>query len=697
MVGTLYFIYFQITGFLATCLVLKNEKPFAKLVVGSALGSIIMQWSCVLTSFIFNFNVVSHIFAAAMVFPIWIISLRHHNRITNQMSGLRRDIKDNKVFVVIFFVTFVLWCRLLNTHIIPIESDGSIHTGQCTYGDMNMHLGFITSIANQSEFPPIYSIFPNIKLAYPFLSASISSSLYLFGNSLRTAYIVPMLFAFFQVCGSVYLLATTILRDKAKALLSWTLFFFNGGLGFIYFTGLVKDSPLQFSDIFTGYYTTPTNLVDYNIRWVNIIADILLPQRASLFGYATLFTAIWLLYNAVWEHKEKNFLYVAFFASALPMIHTHSFLSLALISASWLLLDLFRKTVRCNKWYGGPILIIVTLLMCVIQYFNNKKLLSSNFFFYCGIGFIIICIIYGIYLLIKYIKNNGYKSILSGWGIYLLIVLTLALPQLLLWTFGQVAEGGFLRGHFNWGNIDDFYPWFYIKNIGAPVLLIICAICKGGKTTAQLVIPASIIWIVAEFILFTPNTYDNNKLLYVAYLLFCIAGADFGIDWYFNHRGTLGKILLFGFFFISTFSAALTLSREYISDYQLYGPEHVALAEFINENTDVEAVFLTNTRHNNEIVSLTGRSIVCGSDVFLYYHGIDTTQRKNDVKLMYENILENITLYEKYSVDYVLVSSWEKGSYNIDIDLFNHLFEKVFQQDTVTLYKVTNNKHKTYQ
>lgn len=98
-----------------------------------------------------------------------------------------------------YFASFAIFVYCLNTHTILPNIDGSLHTGQATYGDMNMHIGFITSIAKQHIFPPEYSIYPGVKLSYPFLSDSISSSLYILGASLRAAYIIPMLVAVMQV------------------------------------------------------------------------------------------------------------------------------------------------------------------------------------------------------------------------------------------------------------------------------------------------------------------------------------------------------------------------------------------------------------------------------------------------------------------------------------------------------------------
>lgn len=170
-----------------------------------------------------------------------------------------------------------------------------------------MHLG-LTSIANNRPSLLTTPSLPGIGSGYPFLCDSISSSIYLFGASLRYAYMLPMYFAFFQVITGFYAIADVLFHDRAKSLAAWVLFFYNGGLGFVYFIDWSREGGYKFSDIFTGYYTTPTNLVDRNIRWVNIIADMLLPQRATLFGYAVLFCAIWLLLRAIRNGEKECFL-----------------------------------------------------------------------------------------------------------------------------------------------------------------------------------------------------------------------------------------------------------------------------------------------------------------------------------------------------------------------------------------------------
>ena len=713
ILAVLYFTYFQLVGLTFMSILLKKEGSLTRLLLGSVAGSVMLQWIPVLFAFLFDFSVLAHALAAVAVLPIWVWGIRKRALLEKQLVDIPGRIRHHGLFLAGLAGLFVLWAYLLHTHTIPLGENGAMYAGQCTYGDMNMHLGFITSIANQGTFPPQYSLFPGTKLSYPFLNDSISSSLYLLGASLRLAYILPMLAAFVQVVGSVYLLAVSLFHSRAKALLTNLLFFLNGGLGFAYFFDWSRDSEYNLESIFTGFYTTPTNLVDYNIRWVNIIADMLLPQRATLFGYAVLFPCIWLLYQAVFQEKKQYFLPAGIFASALPMIHTHSFLGLGLISASWLLVYLYRgvrkplhqeaavckthplfqttDTSASRKWYGSLGLLAFVVVMCLLQKGASTGRLTSDNFMTFGLAGIACLVVYGITLLVRYILRNGWKNMLQTWGIYLLCVLVLALPQLLFWTFGQVAEGGFLRGHFNWGNQGDFYPWFYLKNMGLPLLLIIGTICAGRRKSTVLIVPAAVIWFVIELIVFTPNTYDNNKLLYIAYLLLCLAAADYGVELYLQIRHIGGaRLLTVLFLFFSVISAVLTLGREVVSEYTLYSTSHVELAKYIDEHTDASDVFLTGTRHNNEVASLTGRSIVCGADTFLYFHGIDTTERKEEVRQMYEAPLESLDLYEKYSVDYVVISSWEKSSYAIEESVFADEFEVVFECDGVKLYKVAD-------
>ncbi len=692
--GTIYFFYFQLTGFLLSSLFLSKKDFITRILFGSVLGSVLLQWIPALFAFIFQFSIKAHIAAALFVTLasalLFSIKKPQENLFSFPSGCIKTLVKKHWIFLLLCCITFVLFCILLSSHTLLPKEDG-LHTGQCTYGDINLHLSIITSLARQQTFPPYYSISPGNKLSYPFLCDSISSSIYLFGASLRYAYMLPMYFAFLQVMSGFYCFAYTWLKKAAKACLAWFFFFYNGGLGFVYFIDWSNNRIYQFKNIFTEYYQTPTNLIDNNIRWVNVIVDMLLPQRATLFGYAVLFTCIWLLYRCVFQKEQDLFPFAAVLTASLPMIHTHSFLAMALLSAAWLLADLCRKIkfpfrLRCpGKFLFAGFLV----LMLLIQLFNEQKgaVDAPRFLTICLMGLAILFSL-GTGLFINHIRKNGIKVLLSTWGIYLFLILLLSLPQLLYWTFGQASHTGFLTGRFNWGNQGDDFLWFYVKNWGLILLLLVPAVFYGKKKNLAIAGAGFLIWFVMELICFSPNPYDNNKLLYVAFVFFCCISADYGYELYHKIKSVKGiRLWSMVFLFFSGLSAILSIGRELVSDYTLYSTPHIETAIYVDENTPADATILTNDRHVNEITALSGRNIVSGAPNFLWTHGIYDQTRVDEVKYMYEFPAFSMKLFEKYQVEYIMISSWERSSYQIDETVYDALFDCVFTSGEVKLYR----------
>jgi len=524
---------------------------------------------------------------------------------------------------------FAFCCVLLSTHVIP-ERDGALYVGQSTYGDLAMHLGFISSIAVQGTFPPMYSICPDKLVCYPFLSSSVGSTFYLFGTSLRFATILTAAYAFLLVLFGVYCFFEAWLVQKRKAVFSTLLFFVGGGFGFWYFFDLLKANPDNLSRLFTAFYETPTNFVDYGLRCVNPIAGMLIPQRALLFGWALLFPCLFLLYRAAIRRDTGAFVPLAVLAGCLPLIHTHSFLALGVVSGFYL----FRSFVRCE----------------------GKR------------------------------QYLGYLR-------YLVITLLLALPQLILFTFRQ--SGGFLQFHFNWANESDSYLWFYIKNLGLLALLAPVAFIAAKKEDRGVVGGGILLWIIAECIQFQPNEYDNNKLLFVCFAFLCGLVGSWLIDTHDKlNRGNRGNrasvFVLSVIVCLALFlSGALTLGREYVSEYQLIDSDQLLAAEYVEENAEPDATFLTYNNHNNCIAALTGRNIVCGSGTFLYFHGVDYSAREAALPLLYEEPTQYFAqLSEEYGIDYVMIGPYERANYDIDYTYFQDNFEVFYENDSVVIYRV---------
>lgn len=528
------------------------------------------------------------------------------------------------------------------------------------------------------------------------------------------------------------------------------------------------DNAEKIHKIFAEFYMTPTNYLDKNLRWVQVIVDMLIPQRATLFGWAILFPLLAFLFRAIAERKKKLFVMAGVAAGALPMIHTHSFLALGMICAVWLLLDLTDNSlfVTGKAAYGwkaasasrgssrrngkvtssgrrngiatasgrrnGKVTSSGRRSANVSASTGNRRGSSSadatvsdswiRYALYIGLAFFSVMqminrsnefadkhglaiMIIGValfvlflgYKLVRYLQNRSWKRLAFTWGIFLIVVLIFALPQLFMWTFSQASGDNFVRSHFNWSNNGDQYIVFYLKNLGLPFVLLLLSSFVVSARNLKIGAPYLLIWFVAELAAFQPNDYDNNKLLFVGAVFICGIAADalvqiyerYGAVYWCSAIGKAGVVLLGAcLLFVSAISGFLTMGREWVSDYELYTASAVKACRYIEDETTPWDVILTSTAHNSPVPALTGRSIVCGSSSFLYYHGLNYQQNEQDVETMYTSPASAKELFRKYDVNYIYLSNQEYGTYNVDVNGLYEVADVVWQKDDVSVWKV---------
>ncbi len=517
----------------------------------------------------------------------------------------------------------LLTLYLLHTHVL-LEKDGIYYTGQSGYGDVAMHLAFIKSIANLGQMPPSYPLIAGQDLfGYTFLSESVSSIFLVLGAGLKLAYLLPCVPAIISVFGCFWCLARRMLGSVRKATLAYLLFFLGSGFGFCYFL----ESKEMFQSIFTGYYTTPTNYIQENIRWVNSIADLLVPQRCTLMGWSVLFPALYLLYRFAFEGEKRLWVALALLAGSLPLLQTHSLLALVLLSAVYVAYAVYGA-VRSKQWQS-----------------------------------------------------------LVPWLLYAALAGIICSPQLFGIIFAQTSEGSnFLVPYFNWSNNGDFYLWFYIKNIGLVYLLLLPAFLWVKKQRRAWYAASLLILGISEVLLFQPNPYDNIKLLFIWFLYSCILVADALCDWLAALHNTKVAAVLCAFcVFVGTFGSVLTLGREIVSEYQVFNENDIAIAAYIEAETEVDALFLTGQQHLNPVVCLAGRSILCGA-VHLYYHGMNYATQEAAQYALYETPSEE--LLEEWGIDYVYFSSYERSNFVADEAWYEARYPVVFQSGDIILYAI---------
>ena len=541
--------------------------------------------------------------------------------------GLPRPGPDWRPMLCCVLPLFAVTCYLLSTHVLH-EVGGAYRTGQSCYGDMAMHLGFIKHIAVTGKFPPDYPLLGGEhRFGYPFLCESVSSVFLLVGADLRTAYLLPMLAAFASVYGMVWQLARRVLDSAAKACLAFWLFLMGSGFGFVRFLG----SREEFASIFTGFYTTPTNDVTHNVLWVNPVVDLLIPQRATLFGWSVLLPALYLVWRFCFEAQRRLWLPLALLVLPLPLLHTHSALALVLVC-----------------------------LVCGVYTLATQPLTRRVLLPWLGLA--AVC---------------GAAWLWQMWGT----------------VFAQSVDGqNMLRLHFNWvnnqnGQLTDSYFWFYIKNIGLVYLLLVPAFLHAGTKQRWFYGGGLLIWAVAECVVFQPNLYDNNKLLFIWHLLGCLLVAGFLWDAAARLPMAARVTALAVCCFLGTFGSVLTMGREAVSDYLQWSAADIALAEYVDANAEPGALFLTSDSHLTPVFSLAGRQILCGSGSFVFYHGMEYSAEYAAMKSLYET--PSAEELQRWDVDYVLFDGNVFARFAADENWYAQRYPLWYENSSARIYQIS--------
>ena len=171
--AVLYLAVFVASGVLIANAMNVSENALHRLFFGLVFGLAMLLWLPTLFSFAFSFTLLSQLLAliAAAAAGVVCFFVRRPKRLS------RIPVSELIPAAAVVLPLLLVSLTLLSTHTI-VNRDGALWVGQSTYGDLAMHLGFMTSIAAQETFPPMYSICPGTPVGYPFLSDSVSATLW---------------------------------------------------------------------------------------------------------------------------------------------------------------------------------------------------------------------------------------------------------------------------------------------------------------------------------------------------------------------------------------------------------------------------------------------------------------------------------------------------------------------------------------
>jgi hypothetical protein len=280
------------------------------------------------------------------------------------------------------------------------------------------------------------------------------------------------------------------------------------------------------------------------------------------------------------------------------------------------------------------------------------------------------------------------------WLLFFIVASVIAGPQMLWSTHGSaVNTRAFIAWEFGWGHGEESIIWFWLKNTGMFIPLLITALL--WKTDSYLVsrkllffyLPFTLCFIVPNLVKLAPWVWDNVKILFYWWIASApIVALLLARLW----AGTIPQRVCAGVLFVMlTLAGGLDVfalvTRQ--GQYQEFDRDGVAFAEMVKQQTPPRATILHAPIHNTPIF-LTGRRSVMGYPGHIWTHGIDSGPREAEIKRIYAGAPDAPALLRKYSVDYVVVDPQERSVMAVN-DAFFSSYREVATVGEYHLYKIT--------
>ena len=516
----------------------------------------------------------------------------------------------------------VLWPRMF------FERADGLHAGWRTvWADWVAHLAYANVFAERpfGSWLASHPLFATQRFDYPFLADAISGLLMRAGMDRVGAFVLPSLLASLLLVALLYAFYAVLLRTPRRALLASTLFFTNGGLGFLLFASdLAQDPSWSLLAVPPREYTW---LEAQHIEWINVVSSELLPQRGLLLGLPIGLGVLLVLLR----HRASGFAHASpaklvalgGLASVLVVTHAHSFLVLAWLCA-WLFLFDLR---HWRPWLTFAAAAAVPSLALVALSYHDVG--SRGFFaWYPG-----------------WLANPAGPHPISPW--------------LFLWL--------------NWG---VFLP------IAAVSLL------RLGGLRQPLVLAGATLFLAAMLFRFQPHPWDNTKLLTWAHLLLCVPVTQY-LAHLWSRPGALGRQLAVVLLCFTTASGFLDVWRLLGGDAvsaRMWSREELELADAFRSLSPPNALVLCSDDHHHWVPALAGRSVLLGYRGWLASYGIDYATIERDVQTMLSS--GDPELLERYGVDFVVIGRSERESFGAREESFEPRYPVVSQGAGAKVFEV---------
>ena len=566
------------------------------------------------------------------------------------------------VIYFLFYATVVIVMWLVFARALLDKPDG-ISTGVLNnYGDLPFHISVITRFAFGQNFPPEDPTFAGVRFTYPFITDFISAMFLRAGASLRDSLFIENYIIGVALVGVLHRFGQQLLRNRTAALLTPVLVILNGGFGWAMLFSEVNQSEGGVFQVLRHLSHSYTILPEVALgwRWGNAVTSLLVPQRGFLLGIplaAIVFTQWWAAARddetgGKGEPEKKS-----------PKKGSKS-----------------AKLEANLPVAPSPRLLISPRMLAAGAVAGLLPLIHAHSF--------IAVMMVGPFLAL--INLRRWRE----WFLFFLVASIIAIPQLLWSTHGTaVSTRAFLAWQFGWDRSDENFFWFWFKNTGLFIPLLITALL--WKSEDYLVprkllffyLPFTLCFIIPNIAKLAPWIWDNVKILFYWWLAsapivaLLLARLWEGKTW---HRWLAGSL-----FIVLTLAGALDvfalMTRQ--GEYQEFDREGINFAEMIKQQTPPRATILHAPVHNTPVF-LTGRRSLMGYPGHIWTHGLDYGPRETEIKRIYAGAPDAESLLAKYGVDYVVIDPQEHSLMTVNAAFFSR-YPEVGSTGEYHLYKIT--------
>jgi hypothetical protein len=546
-----------------------------------------------------------------------------------ESTPLASSPRARRLGLIASFATWGLFFCLLWPRMLFEKSDGIYSGSHTVWADWSHHFAF----ANVFAYRPVAGWFTNHplfigkSLDYPFVADAITGLLMRAGVDRTMAFVLPSVVTTLILIGLLYSFYFLLLRQPGRSLLAMTLFFTNGGLGFLFFVrDLVEARSLSVLSFPPRGYSL---LREYDIAWANIVSTQILPQRGTLLGLAL---GLAVLVPIVRADRTR------FAGTSFPML-----------CALGLLAGLLLVT------YAHAYLVLV--ILCGLLLLYNLKCYKPWFTF-------------------------AGAAAASSLVIFVLFYSNTAIQSFIGWYPGWLTNAAEHR--------EISLVWFLLLNWGVFLPLAAISFFQFGYYKEPLVLGGVILFVLCFLVRFMPYPWDNNKILTWAHLLLCVPVAHL-LAYLWERPRWLPRATAVVLVILATATGALELWRQTNTDrlaVRMFSAEEIELADAFRELSSPADLVLSSDHHHHWVPSLAGRRVLLGYRGWLGAWGIDYKAVERDVRTMLAAEPGTVDLMREYGVDYVVIGPTERSRYAADEAYWLSNFELVLESDSHKVFVI---------